>query len=337
MNPLCLLLPLFLAMTMPGVAQSQEFVRHWNDARGYSPFIHSLEDGITLKGSDSLPMTDSCRLATPLESFSLTFRASPDSHPWGLRITPPDGEPIWVSVDRKEVADPFSSFAALEITARHAGKSEPLAKVVVNKDIDIFNGPNIWRVATCADGYLLSAGNKGLKKIFVIPSTSKGLAAFAFMAPPGASVKIQDITLEETSAAASIRHSEWTDMALLASHLKLSKDPLEGYWALFDRTLEESLLRMGGDYKLAIVKDGPSRYLILYIDGASVNPRSWNAGDVKGILSASPFPGLFNVTWFDAEGKPLSHDIKAQSDDSGLLTIQFPYQSSTLRLRKINH
>lgn len=82
------------------------------------------------------------------------------------------------------------------------------------------------------------------------------------------------------------------------------------------------------------MKDG-ERYAILYIGGAKVNQGKWKTGMVKGYLYPDPFEGIYSVEWNDAEGMRLTESVKAQAGEGSTLTIQFPYQSSVLRLRKL--
>lgn len=55
----------------------------------------------------------------------------------------------------------------------------------------------------------------------------------------------------------------------------------------------------------------------------------------KGHLRPTPFANLFDVEWVDAEGDVMAHDVQAEFDPlSQTLTVQFPYQGSSLRFRK---
>lgn len=76
------------------------------------------------------------------------------------------------------------------------------------------------------------------------------------------------------------------------------------------------------------------RYLLIYLSGAKINPTFWKTGMVKAILNPDPYPDTYSVMWYDSEGMPLNKDIKAQRGEGDTLLLQFPYQSSTLRLRK---
>ena len=112
-----------------------------------------------------------------------------------------------------------------------------------------------------------------------------------------------------------------------------SRDPMEGIWVIFDRNLDESLLKPGGDYVLAIVREG-ERYLMIYLEGAAVNSQKWSPGMIKGILNPTYFNGIYDTEWIDAECQSLNNGVKSQYGEGETLTIQFPYHSSSLRLRK---
>lgn len=121
----------------------------------------------------------------------------------------------------------------------------------------------------------------------------------------------------------------------IEARLRRSSRALEGKWQLLDRSMEEDLLRLGGDYRLAIVEGKEGEWNILYLSGAEINAGAWQPGALKGRLRPTDVGGLYDCEWIDAEFKPLHHSVKAQHDAAlRTLTISFPYQNSTLRLIK---
>lgn len=123
----------------------------------------------------------------------------------------------------------------------------------------------------------------------------------------------------------------------LDSHFQRSSDPMEGYWIVLDRDLDEKRIRLGGDYTLAIVRDDNGGYSLIYIEGARVCAPQWQRGDLKGRLKAGGIKGVYDCEWLDSKRSSISHDVTAQQDpaDSRIITVQFPYQRSSLRLRKL--
>ncbi len=150
----------------------------------------------------------------------------------------------------------------------------------------------------------------------------------------GGLVKIESIRTNPEIAPADLQ-TGWSDLIALSSHLERSSDILEGYWQTFDYTLDTDLLRLGGNYRLAIVRDG-DRYLLIYLDGAQIDKQKWKSGMLKGELHSSGFPGIWETSWIDASFSPMTKGIKAFTTDNGtILTIEFPYQESSLRLRRL--
>lgn len=305
---------------------------HWNKGRGYSPFLFATPDGISIVNRSASPVIDSCRLETASGPYSLTFRASASDAPWGFFISSGKEGKTWVTVSRNESDGVLSSSPSLLVSASRDAGNTVLAETSVKEGLDIFNGPNIWRVVSADGRVSISAGNRSPVAVIDYPVADSGLVSFGFAAAPGGRLRIEDVSLRPVSPLSSVPLA--IDPELIKQRIASSDDPLVGYWTLFDRTLDEDLLRTGGDYRLAIIKDD-GLYLIIYLEGALVNAAKWKPGMVKGILSPGYFPGIYDVSWTDAEGLVMTRDIKAQSGEGDTLLIQFPYQSSSLRLRKV--
>lgn len=330
---------------------------HWNAARGYAPFAHASADGVIIDNDGSEALADSCQLPAPLSAFTLTFRAeslnnvpgksfpyksadgsaaSRRNAPWGFFLSPCGNTPrLWATIEYVEEQGAISSEAATRVSLFREGDASPIAEKCITQGISHYNAPNIWQVTVSGALISISAGNRGLSKILEFPYSGSSYCAFGFVASPAARIKISDITITPTPSPADLaREGIWNNPEELQVYLENTADPLEGIWTVFDRTLEEDLLKLGGDYRLAIVKDGET-YVIVYLGGASVNAPLWKPGMIKGILNPSPFPGIYDAVWYDAEELPLSHDIKAQTGEGATLLIQFPYQSSQIRLRRL--
>lgn len=332
------------------------------------------------------------------------YRKNPS---WGFFLTGDDGRRCWITVG-KEPEEPSSysdatlpgtqvvisidslpdtrpeskpvSEADSEADSKINSKTEDdlistITGATVKEALLPFSGESLWHIEYKDRSLNIMAGSHGISRIISAPLDFDNLTSFGFAASPAAEVLVSDISLTVSSALpmkASVSVSD------LASILERSEDQLEGYWEVFDRTLDEALLKLGGDYKLAIVKSRdadctPShsdatlippvinqdvaeqqatsihqnvtdkygvrhneRYEIIYLGGARTNGSVWQPGMLKGILAPSSFPGLFNLEWIDSEGEHLSNSITAQTGYNSTLTLQFPYHSSVIRLRKVN-
>lgn len=326
---------------------------HWNRERGYEPFRHATPSGVVIDNVASGPLADNYRLEQPASSFSLRFVASNShNHPaksypfadtggkrskaknpaWGFYVKGPGRDSLVFSIKTVEIQDAFSSEAAVIVSAH---SFNTLEKVVTLKDgVDCHTGQNNWRLTVENGVATLLGGNHSLQTLLSFPFNLENISEFGFTANPGACITVGDITFSDNSPQMNLVGTSWSNPDHLRNYLAASKDTMEGYWTVFDRTLEESLLQLGGDYRFAIVKAN-DEYQLIYLGGARINAAEWLPGMVKAHIEEDFFPGIYNVTWIDSEGLPLSNGIKAQAGDGDTLTIQFPYHSSSLRLRKI--
>lgn len=312
-----------------------------NRGRGYGSFRHATAGGIVIDNKGDSMIADTLQLPEGMNGFSLTFTARDDggeSRPsalsrktpaWGFFIFSPDGE-LWITVKRGEGTRLLSTASEMRITVERNGES--LGEATVSEGFDTSGGPNVWRLTAAPGELVLAGGNHGLRKVIGIPLRS-GCSGFGFAAAPGGYLLVSDVSLRSEDGDPALSATLY-DRETLKKLLENPSDSIEGIWAVFDRTLEETLLRSGGDYRLAIVRNGES-FDIVYLSGAKVNASAWREGMLKGRLHPSPFEGIFHLEWIDSEGKTLSHEIDAQTGDDRTLQIQFPYHSSVMRLRKI--
>lgn len=323
--------------------------KNWNFGRGYAPFAHATADGILLENlSDSL-LFDYLPIEGASANFRLSFRAQNiNSNPhkkytyingkgerrnvrfphWGLIITSP-ADTILVKIQPGEKETGAESIAAtfIEILSEATGIKH---NVAVGESLNPYDKDNLWCIENSPEGIIIRGGNKEIKEIITLPTSLNKITGFGFFAGWGAKTKISDIKLTYEPDNGNVFNLE---NAQLDKYFKKSKDSMEGYWAIYDRNMEESLVKLGGNYILACLKNGDN-YDFYYIDGATVNKENWNHGDLKIRLTPTPFKGIYTVVWLDSMKKPISFDIKAEEGEGNTLTFQFPYQDSVIRFRK---
>lgn len=317
------MLIIILAGGLPSVAETL----HWNKGRGYQGFRFATADGVRITNTSDSVEYDYFQLKDKALSFNLDFRAS-NHGIWGFFLTA-DTDTVFLKISSGEKERMVEKDPCMVVEYFNAPKSVRLEKTVIS-GVNIYSGPNIWEVSL-KDGILsVSAGNTSLHQI-INEDFDKKVNGFGFYTAPKGELTVSDINLEINLNDERIREkdSEWID-----NYFENSSDPMEGYWKLYDRDLEEDLLKPGGNYTLACVKEGET-YEMLYVDGAVVNSEAWREGDVKLKLIPTPFEGVYEVAWIDAMKEPMSHDIIAQKEQEDMMVIQFPYQSSRLRLRRI--
>ncbi len=322
---------------------------HWNKGRGYIPFNHITSEGILLSNSSDLPLLDSVALPSGHSSARLRFRVdnrhaasrrsfrytdangkeySRKNPPWAIFLTDAGGDTCWITITKNEAPDndlaadtsgPAITVSFDSLSSRHDMEEKYLP----------FSGESIWSIEISDGTMRIVAGASQPTEVATIPLNLSGISSFGFASSPGGEILISDISFSR------LVPDIFTAPSIASSDKEHEPDPIEGTYEIFDRTFDESLLKLGGEYKLAVAKNH-DRYDIVYISGARINGNRWKTGMLKGILTPTSFAGIYNLEWFDAEGESLSHSITAQSGYGGTLTLQFPYHSSTIRLRKTN-
>lgn len=333
-------------------AFSQNTSFHWNEERGYKPFRYATPQGIYIENKTDSIIYDYYKLPDVSEHLRLAFRAKnfngnpSKSYPyysargkrqmvkypsWGFFITS-SIDTVAVSVSQKEEYSGVESFPAAEIKVYNF-KNHTVQDVRLSKGLNPYSGDNLWVISNKDGGLSISAGDTGLNEVFSSAGLPGDVTGIGFYAGWGSDILVSDINLDTSIPKAG--ESESLDIENIREYLKNSQDPMEGYWSVYDRELEESLLKMGGTYILACIRKDDD-YYFLYLEGSSVNKSNWKPGDVKIKLSPSAFDGLYNVEWWDSLKLPLNKEVMAQKGEGNTLLIQFPYQSSKLRLRKFN-
>lgn len=199
-------------------------------------------------------------------------------------------------------------------------------------DIDFYSGTNAFRASLDNGRFILSGGNRTYQPLASFEGIDR-IDSISFSANPGGKLLIKDLWIETEPSTFCFEPNEYGNNDILDSYLLRSKDPIEGRWQVLDRMLDENHLRPGGDYLLAIISDGDG-YDLIYLGGARKNKARWVPGTLKGRLSPTKIQNVFDVTWYDANGRLLDTEIHAQYGDH-ILSLSFPYLESTLRLVKI--
>lgn len=316
---------------------------HWNPSRGFSPFTDTVTSAAVMSNSDSGNLLKEVELPEGTDRLSFTFRlADLNNHPsrkenppgWYLTARGPEGD-IDIHFYSTEETDNISGRRVTKIESTFhpngASPSKKLESTTVEKKYDHYMGLNAFRLTMSEGRFVLYGGNREYNPLMQFSSPLSSCGSIGFRIPPTGCISLESATL-------TIPESQKMTRGILSEtelkeRLSSAKDELSGYWGVFDRSMEENLLTLGGDYHLAITPDEDG-YMITYLSGARKNSNKWQPGMRKGFLTPTGFSGIYNLQWIDSEGNPLSHDIKCQQEGK-MLTITFPYHNSTLRLRKL--
>lgn len=226
-------------------------------------------------------------------------------------------------------SDNIPGIVGMSVKALNNGKE--VFSTMIKSGFDLYGATNSYILYAGNGKILFRGGNRAYSRISEIPYVA-AFDSIGFAVSPGGKVRIDDISIEyEPSKIFPESAARNIDSLLMT--LKKSGDPMEGIWEEFDRNLDESQIRMGGRYRFAIEKN-PSGYTLIYLSGAGKNPAEWKRGMVKGKLRGTSFSDIYDLEWITSEGDTYPSEIKAQREND-IITIQFPYQNSTLRLSKV--
>lgn len=130
------------------------------------------------------------------------------------------------------------------------------------------------------------------------------------------------------------RKSRFADKEQLLRYLESSTDPTEGIWRYLDRDLSGDGVRLGGRYLVAIARGREAEsYEIIYLGGGEDHYSLWNELDIKGMMYATNFTGIYVVEWLDSTRNSHSKDEEVNGRlDGGVLKINFPLTESSIRL-----
>lgn len=339
-----------------------------NSTRGFHPLDSTLGKPLLL--SDTLGKQTSRHLAiTPANSVTLAFRGtnlnnkpkksypamdesgrkSKIKHPgWGVRLTDSEGESIATEITTTDIPfDDIYQSSRLVFKSKYdngyeSGSDSLIDVANIKEGVGFFCETNAFRFIY-SQGYLsIYAGDTGAHEVTQFAVPLRDVADIEFFVMPGGALEIDNISIDLPHQSLN-EISYFANPDILDTYIRRSTDPMEGIWSVYDRYLDEDKMRPGGDYRVAIIADPENdngnrrnkNYIIVYLDGAIVNPALWQPGMLKGRLLNSGFQNVWQVEWTDATGTPVPYEIKAEYS-SPVLTLTFPYQNSTVRLRKIN-
>lgn len=203
------------------------------------------------------------------------------------------------------------------------------------KDVSLLTAPNSVTLVRCENKITLKIGEKYEKEVWTDRVDDFNIADIGFIVCPGGCIDVKRASLSITPDNSQSLLSN-IDIDNLSTYFSLSSDSLEGYWQYIDRSMDENLLRLGGDYTLALIQSvtNENEYLLIYLGGAKINHNRWLPGMIKARMVKTKFNGVYSVVWYDAQMLPLSHEITAQISDD-FIRIDFPYQNSFIRLHRI--
>lgn len=214
------------------------------------------------------------------------------------------------------------------------GESRVVTSTKLDKSINLYQGHNTLTLSVHDNTVTLLMGRKKTKKVFeaqIVRDYNR--THLGILAGKGAKVSIQRALISYSDDNQYIVKTKWTSQEL-DDYFTKSVDPVEGYWVYLDRDLEDKIVKLGGKYRIALVKNENNGYDIIYLDGAQVNKSNWTCGLLKGKLYKTIFSGTYTALWIDSTFEPLSDDVQATIENGVILAIKLPVLKSQLRFSK---
>lgn len=274
--------------------------------------------------------------------------------PWSISFVNENSDTLRFEIRIAEI--PTSQIDTQSALVVSAIKSDATREGIVVNSVNVTSGINCssdWNhfriISSPEDGISLLGGSKSLRHLISIGSDDLRNFANGEGEESGANFLPAEIVIESAPGNSLVlRHirfspvfhpsTEYCHLSLseIEERLRASADHAEGKWRILDSSMNEDLLRLGGDYILASVRRPDGAYELAYLSGGNVNGRQWRPGMLKGTLTPTGISTVYDLEWIDPMGAKLTYRLKAQFESQDLLTLQFPYHDSTLRLHRID-
>lgn len=125
----------------------------------------------------------------------------------------------------------------------------------------------------------------------------------------------------------------WTADSLDA-YLAAAQDRMEGYWRYLDRDIDARWSRLGGFYRLAVVRNASGGYDMLYLDGAENHRGLWRPMMIKGIMTPTRFDRHYDLEWKTARLESAGPECSADLSDELILTLNLPLHHAVIRFAR---
>lgn len=315
-------------------------------AAAVTPVAESIYHDVDGLGADSVALytldPEACanifeaRGSLPAQKFSLRDRGR-----WGLvwGDYPTDYYSITLQHCSNGFDEQASPFVEAVVTHTADGRSELIQSTGLyeREGVDTRSGaPNTVQVVADTRSGLTTVSAGSARLHTVISATwqyAAGLKQWGIVTY-GAPLQIQAASTEILRSPAPQLLTDFSSEAQLDSYFATHRCGLEGYWEYLDRANDPDLALPGGRYTLALVADGNGGYDIIYVSGAEVNASDWHPGMLRGHLLPTQFAAHFTLIWVDADMRTISTDLHADYSAAGILALQFPLYSTTLRFAR---
>lgn len=145
-------------------------------------------------------------------------------------------------------------------------------------------------------------------------------------------LKIQSIVLADREDIKTSLYTVWS-MASLTENIKKQEDANVGFWTYLDRDNNGQKAKIGGMYRIALVKSDIG-YDLIYLSGAVTNSSQWKLGMIKGQLKPTIFKNHYNLVWYDSMFDVIDIECYVNITDNAIMSVHFPLYDTVIRFSK---
>ncbi len=252
---------------------------------------------------------------------------------WGIRWREGDrGRFVEISHPGADGTDHVTG-TLLTVTSGHQQGDTATVDSTLRLRIPPYAGPG-WRrgvslrLTAGEGGASVAIGRRRAESTIAMPMRLDSLESLESYVGSGA----VDILLD-TMRITATPLPRYVDADSAVSLASAGGDPRCSLWTYFDRDTDPLRSRPGGRYELASTVAPDGRVLLVYLGGADDRADEWRPGRIKAEMRPTLIPGVYDLTWYAADGTAITLDAGAAIEQH-LLTVQFPDRRATLRFRR---
>lgn len=269
------------------------------------------------------------------------FRVKPEKHrgmAWTVEFSDSASTGIRIEVaeaDRKSDSDPV--FASGEAADRQAlvsvfsiASDSLLLSAKMPKEGLRPRKETAWLLQRRGGNWFVYCGYHEPTPVGTFSLPSFNVSEISFRNSAASALEVSDVRVRGCEELADVA----TPDSLMLRKIRKETINLEGEWGIYDYDMDADRLSLGGDYLVAL-RAIPSGYDMFYMEGAVVSAGLWDAGRLKGRLSYTRYPDVYDVEWVDHAGAVYRNAKASLDTSSGYLVFHFPTRNSTLRMRRV--
>lgn len=209
------------------------------------------------------------------------------------------------------------------------GEEILIQSVEFDKGVNLYTGENTVQLEVNENRYSVFIGEEYLRYVgsYVFDDSLSGKCGLM----TSVNANICSFSIKSILDLKKTLKTTYTEQ-VLKEKFRLTRNIHEAFWSYLDRDNDPKFARLGGSYRIALVKDNDD-YLLIYISGAQTNQKNWSEGMIKGRLKSTIFQNHYDLIWYDSMFEIIDNDAFATIENS-VLTLEFPIYKTKIRFYK---